>query len=313
MTTVLPRTAEASFQAIGTTVHLVSTEPEVIDEARAMTERHLRELDAAASRFRSDSEVRRLAARAAEGEASTFVSPVLAGYLSAALHAARITDGLVDPTVGATLVASGYDADIELVRQRTSFAPDLLASVPGWRSVRFDEVTRHVTVPRGTLLDLGASAKAHAADLIAAALASALPGGFLVNLGGDIATGGRLPEGGWPIGVEDVEGRVVQAVLATGQAFATSSTRHRVWATREGARHHIIDPRTGLTAPAVWAQVTCAATTALEANAASTAAIVLGDEAPGWLATQGIPARLDRSDGTTRTTPGWPGVAGARS
>jgi thiamine biosynthesis lipoprotein len=325
-TTTEPRQiAETTFRALGTTIHVLATDPRAIEEAEWMTRRHLADLDAAASRFRPDSEVSVLASRAGDTEVSTFVSPLLAEYLSAALHAARVTDGLVDPTVGRALEASGYDADIEEVRRRPPLASDPVLTlrraprVPGWESVGFDETTRYLTVPAGTLLDLGASAKAHAADRIAAALAgreAGLPGGFLVNLGGDIATSGPVPEGGWPIGVEDASGRVVQAVLGTGHAFATSSTRRRTWAAEDGHRHHIVDPRTGRTAQTLWAQVTCAAATALEANAAATAAIVLGASAPGWLAGHGIPARLDTLGalgalgGGTVTTPGWPSDGG---
>jgi len=76
-------------------------------------------------------------------------------------------------------------------------------------------------------------------------------------------------------------------------------------------RHHIIDPRSGVSAPSIWNQTTCAAVTALEANAASTAAVVLGDAAPAWLTERGIPARLDGADGRTITTPGWPSTEGS--
>ena len=169
-------------------------------------------------------------------------------------------------------------------------------------------------MPRGCLLDLGASAKAHAADVVADRLAAHLPGGFLVNLGGDIALSGDTPLDGWSIAVERPDapdGHVGPprqvVVLASGQAIATSSTRLRTWPGADGeARHHIVDPRTGRTAPAHWAQVTCVAATALEANAASTAAVVLGADAPDWLTAHGIPARLERVDGSVVHTPGWP-------
>jgi thiamine biosynthesis lipoprotein len=237
------------------------------------------------------------------------VSPVFAASLAAALRSARLTDGLVDLTVGAAVVASGYDADLAVVSARNDSARDIdeHAPVPGWRSVDLDESLRRVRVPAGTVLDLGASAKAWAADAIAARLAESLEGGFLVNLGGDLAVSGELPEGGWQVAVEGTAGEVRQVVASHGQAFATSSTGRRTW-TRDGrARHHIVDPRTGLTAPAVWEQVTCAGATAVEANAASTAAVVLGPEAPAWLAARGIPARLDPAGGgAVVATPGWP-------
>jgi thiamine biosynthesis lipoprotein len=109
------------------------------------------------------------------------------------------------------------------------------------------------------------------------------------------------------VGVEDAEGQVVQVLaLRVGQAVATSSTRLRTWVAPDGGtRHHIIDPRTGSTAAATWAQATCVGATALEANAASTAAVVLGEDAPAWLEANGVPARLDDGDRVV-TTAGWP-------
>jgi FAD:protein FMN transferase len=295
-----------TFAALGTTVRVVVTDPRSLAEAEALTRDHLVALDLAASRFRPDSEVSRLAKAAAAGPASALASPVLASSVRAALRAARLTDGLVDPTVGRAVAASGYDDDLPVVRGRTA-AARAAAPVPGWRSVTVDPVTDRVEVPAGCLLDLGSSAKAHAADEVARHLAARLPGGFLVDLGGDIALSGTTREGLWQVGVEDAERRVVQVIgLRSGQAVATSSTRLRTWAVDGGGTaHHIVDPRTGRTAASTWAQVTVVAASALEANAASTAAVVLGEDAPAWLTRNGLPARLDTGSAVT-TTPGWP-------
>jgi thiamine biosynthesis lipoprotein len=304
-----PAPAGTRFEAIGTTIRLVVTDPAVLDEATAEVRDHLDALDLAVSRFRPDSEVSRLARAAERGPASTLASPTFAGSLRAALRTARLTGGLVDPTVGRAVESTGYDADMELVRRRPAgdARPGPGASVPGWRSVTIDPVTDRVEVPQGCLLDLGASAKAHAADVLARRLADRLPGGFLVNLGGDIALSGEAPDGGWQVAVDDVTGATLQVVgLVSGQGIATSSTRHRTWSDGDGGtRHHILDPRTGRTADATWDQVTCVAADALEANAASTAAVVLGEDAPEWLRANGIPARLDGPDRVV-TTWGWP-------
>ncbi len=304
-----PVPVATSFEAIGTTIRLVATVPWALDEATVVVREHVDALDRAASRFRPDSEVSLLARAAESGPASALASPVLASSLRAALRAARLTDGLVDPTVGRAVARSGYDVDIDVLRHRTR-VPDPegeATPVPGWRTVTIDPVTDRVDVPQGCLLDLGASAKAHAADVLATRLADRLPGGFLVNLGGDIALSGEAPEGGWQVAVDDVSGATLQVVgLVSGQGITTSSTRHRTWRdAKGGSRHHILDPRTGRTADAVWDQVTCVAANALEANAASTAAVVLGESAPEWLRANGIPARLDGPGGTV-TTAGWP-------
>lgn len=319
-----------SFRAIGTTVEILTTREDTLAPAMDIARQRLAELDAALSRFRPDSEVCRLAAAAAQAPASARVSQTFANHLRAALRMARFTEGLVDPTIGSAVVASGYDADMDVIRSRatnphaasaSATTSRAAAAVPrpdaqatsGWQAITIDPRTDEVSTPAGILLDFGATAKAHAADLIAAELGRRHPGGFLVNLGGDIAIAGESPVGGWPVGVEDAHGATVQVVaLLDGYAVATSSTRLRTWAATDGTtRHHIVDPRTGRTAPTTWAQVTCVAPTALKANAATTAAIVLGPDAPAWLERHGIPARLDGTDGTLTTTSGWPAPTSA--
>jgi thiamine biosynthesis lipoprotein len=298
-----------TFRAIGCTNSVLTTDATTIDEAAQVAEAVVEELDLAASRFRADSEISRINGAASGEGVDVVVSELLGGCITASLHAADITDGLVDPTVGQAVIAAGYDDDLDAVRARMgqyAVEADVEATVPGWRAVAYDPVTRLLSLPRGTVLDFGATAKAYGADLVAVRLARQLRGGFLVNLGGDIAVSGLLPVGGWDIGVEDAHGVVRQVVVSTGQAVATSSTRHRTWTLAGEQRHHIIDPRTGRTASVAWAQVTCAGVSALEANAASTAAIVLGCEAPKWLAGHGIPARLDSMIGRPMVTPGWP-------
>ncbi|MQY25955.1 FAD:protein FMN transferase [Nocardia aurantia] len=311
-------TASTRFAAIGTTVGVVCTEPDELANAAAVLRARLGELDRAASRFRPDSELAVINSRSADlarakhdARLRITVGPMLGACLRAALRAERMTGGLVSPTVGAALVACGYDEDLDAVRGRDGVrdgepAPPRPAPVG---RVFLDERQSRLELPAGTLLDLGASAKAWAADTIAAELAATRPGGFLVSLGGDIAVVGDPPPEGWAIGLRDRNDVVAQVVRSTGQAFATSSTRLRTWNDHGIHRHHIIDPRTGLPARTRWAEVTCAGPDAVQANTASTAAIVLDDRASRWLAERGVPARLTTVHGDVVTTPGWPAAA----
>ena len=66
--------------------------------------------------------------------------------------------------------------------------------------------------------------------------------------------------------------------------------------------HHIVDPRTGDVAAPCWRTASVVAATCVDANIASTAAIVMGRAAPGWLAECGLPARLVAEDGTVTTS-----------
>ena len=296
----------ASFTAIGTTNRILVTAGSSLPAAVEIAKEHLAELDKAVSRFRDDSEVSQLARMAETGETWYFGSSLFNDHLDAARHAARISGGLVDFTVGSAVIASGYDADLDIVRARSGYSlPARPPKAPGWERVVRGGAGR-ISTPRGTVLDFGATAKAHAADTIAGLLSAALPGGFLVNLGGDIATAGPAPDGGWRVGIEAADGGIRQVVAIIDQAIATSSTQLRRWQTDAGSVHHIVDPRTGRTASSFWAHATCVASSALEANTASTASIVLGEEAPAWLNRNGVAARLERPDGSVVLTSGWP-------
>ena len=297
--------------ALGTFATVMVTDPAALGDARALLDGELAAIDAACSRFRPDSELTRVCAA---GGRPVPVSPLLAEALSVALTAAKLTDGDVDPTCGQALVSLGYDRDFTLARQDTS-AP-CQPPVPGgrWRGVMLSAGHRQVTVPDGVLLDLGATAKALAADRAAAAIAAATGCGTLVNLGGDISVACPPPEGGWLVGVADgatfdsttasVESS--QVIVVRDGGLATSSVLGRSWRRGRTQLHHIIDPRTGLPARPYWRTVSVAARSCVDANTATTAAIVRGERAANWLARLGLPARLVRPDGAVVTVAGWP-------
>jgi thiamine biosynthesis lipoprotein len=183
--------------------------------------------------------------------------------------------------------------------------------VPGWREVRLDG--RSLTLPAGVQLDLGATAKAWAADRSAARIASQAGSGVLVSLGGDVAVAGPPPADGWRIRVQDVTGPADEtpegpyALIAIRDGgLATSSTTARRWQRGGDVLHHILDPRTGLPAAPVWRTVSVAAGSCADANAASTAAVIRGRRALGWLTRLGLPSRLVDATGAVFTVAGWP-------
>lgn len=302
-------TAATEWRALGTTVRLVVTDPALLDSCNLLLARHLAEVDAACSRFREDSELTAL--NSAEGR-PVRVSPLLAEALAVALNAAKQTDGAVDPTVGSAMQTLGYDRDFTLVQQDDRPVLLTLRRTPGWRTIGLDGEL--VTVPKGVRLDLGATAKAWAADKAAKLLAETAGCGVLVSLGGDTAVAGEPPEGGWQIRVQDITGPVDtlptegthDTVGLHSGALATSGTTARRWQRGNRTLHHIVNPRTGLPVRSPWRTVSVAARTCAQANAASTAALVKGEGAVRWLTGKGLPARLVRHDGLVVTTPGWP-------
>ncbi|HEY2057421.1 MAG TPA: FAD:protein FMN transferase [Amycolatopsis sp.] len=300
-------TACASFPALGTTAQVVVTDPGVLDAAAELLRRELGEVDLACSRFRPDSEISRLHRTAGR---PVVVGPLLADALGAALRAARLTDGLVDPTVGAAVRELGYDRDFAALPEDSGSARSEAVPAPGWHRVMFDPATATVVLPRRVHLDLGATAKALAADRAAGAIHRALGCGTLVNLGGDLSVAGAAPIGGWRVGVGDdhvtAADRPETTVTLYGGGLATSGTTRRRWRRAGETVHHIVDPRTGRNPAGRWRTVSVTALSCVDANTAATAAIVLGESAPGWLAARRLPARLVASDGAETLVAGWP-------
>lgn len=296
----------AAWRALGTAVEVHAADSRSLPRVRRLAEEQLNDIDLACSRFRPDSEINRL--NQSKGRWVP-VSSLFMEALDAGLSAARASSGDVDPTVGRALELIGYDRDFAEVLRGPN--PRVrVAATPGWQSIKIDRLNRAVQVPPGVVLDLGATAKAFAADRAARAAAELVDGGVLVNLGGDLAAAGAAPKGGWPVRVTDDHeagfGAPGQTVSIESGGLATSSTTVRQW--RSGAEHlhHIVNPESGLPAEVVWRTVSVAAATCVAANTASTAAIVRGRTAPGWLESSGLPARLVATDGDVVAVGGWP-------
>ncbi len=303
--------AASDWELWSTQARLVVTDPDALPAARALVDAELSAVELACSRFRHDSELMTLVRSADGPDEVANLSPLLAELVDEALHAARETDGALDPTLGSALVGIGYDRDIAVLRRDGAPRPTpvVVRRAPGWRSLRLTrtEDGARLRMPRGTQLDLGATAKASAADRCARLVHDRLGTGVLVSLGGDIATAGPAPEGGWQVTVQDLpEDTAQQITLSPGAAVATSSTAKRTWDQHGTPRHHLLDPRTGEPTRGPWRSVTVVATSCLAANTATTAAVVQGDHALAWLQRAGWPARLVPQHGGPVTLGGWP-------
>jgi FAD:protein FMN transferase len=289
-----------------TRVDLVVTDPGVLVAATRILHHELDCVEQLVSRFRDDSELSALN-RAAEAGVALQVSDGLLEAITLALRAATLTDGAVDPTVGAAMCRLGYDRDFpEVAPGRPGTVPGP-CPVPGWRSVTMDTGRACVWMPVGTVLDLGATAKAWAADRVSSAIRSQLGCGVLVSLGGDIAAHGA-PQGGFHVGIADICGdpSAPVTVSITSGGLATSGIGNRRWTLDGEPMHHLIDPGTGLPVVPYWKTVSVAAGSCVDANTASTAAMIKGEGADNWLGERGLPSRLVRVDGSTVTVAGWP-------
>ena len=316
--------AAASWQALGSTAEVRVGDPAALSAAVELVEHELARFDHACSRFREDSELSRVNARAGR---PVEVDALLLDALELALRGARLTDGVLDPTVGLSLEQAGYDRDWDLLAGSDAAAmsahepPDTAAGHGGprrliarrrrgWRQIELDHSARRVRIPAGTKLDLGATAKALAADRAAASVHRRIGCGTIVALGGDIAAAGPAPDGGWHVHVTDDHRAGAdspgQRLTIESGGLATSSTVARRWRREGESRHHIIDPVTGRPAETRWRTVSVAAADCTDANIASTGALLRDGDAPAWLSALGLPARLVTGDGRVLRVGGWP-------
>ncbi|MDQ1294387.1 MAG: FAD:protein transferase [Actinomycetota bacterium] len=316
----------ATWRALGTYVQLVVHPAATLREALPLANTVLEAVDASCSRFRADSDLSRVNRRPGTWVG---VDPLLVGVLRTALAAAEDSRGLVCPTLGVHLRTLGYDRDLAEVRAGGGSPDHGPAAVPppvlpeAWRSIEIRDRSA-IRIPVGVELDLGAVGKAHAADLIAARLPGRLGCDVLVSLGGDVAVGTldtNLTHP-WQVEVSEVPvtgsatadgflrqagtGTPVDVVPLPAGGIATSTILRRRWSHGGRQAHHLLDPRTGLPVRPRWRTASVLADRCSTANAASTAAVVMGDPAVPWLEARGLAARLVDMHGRVTTVGRWP-------
>jgi FAD:protein FMN transferase len=291
------------FEIWGLSGSLTTEHEHQMDDAAKRVWYWLDAVDASCNRFNADSELSRLNERHG---ASTPISPTLEMALVAALRAADATQDLVDPTILPALLALGYDRDFDELANGGPCLEHVAVPAMGPSSIHLDVEEHTVILDPPCRLDLGASAKALAVDLIADEIAES--GGVVVEIGGDVAVRGEGPEGPWAIAVSDalvLEGNEPRVALRHG-GIATSSTNSRTWRVGDKTVNHIIDPRTGRCARGLYATASVSASDCVLANAFATAALLWNEDAGYHIAQAGWSARLVRRDGSIDFVGGWP-------
>jgi thiamine biosynthesis lipoprotein len=296
------RFAGTSWTDWSCTVRVTVDEPSSLPQAVALTASLMFDVAAAIDRFDPESDVSRANLRAGR---LTPVSRLCRQIVYRALQLADETDGACDPTVGAHVLAAGYDRDIAEVHHRPGVSIDPAAlRRPSWRAVSLDSRFDLLTVPVGITLDLGAVGKAWTADEAARRIALVLGCSALVEIGGDLAVAGAHKS--WQVTVSERADAAGQRMTLDSGGVATSSTVVRCWDTTGEPAHHIVDPRTGAPSDSRWRSASVWAPTAAEANAWSTASIVLGTDVVALLDERGLPARLVDREGRISFAGGWP-------
>jgi thiamine biosynthesis lipoprotein len=272
------------FDAFGTRVRvLMRSRPAATAAARLAALRVqilFRGMHRALTRFEADSELSRLNARTGE---EVPVSARLLRAVEVALCAARVSDGLVDPTLIDGLERAGYAnsrsglASAPLA-EALAAAPARRAAAPSpateWRRIQVDPANGTVRLPRGVRIDLGGSAKGLAVDMAADLLAG--QAAYAVDAGGDIRIGGTDAAPRAARIAHPLDGVIAHTFTIAAGAVATSGLGTRIWRHQHGFSHHLIDPARGEPAWTGVVQATALAPTALEAETLAKLALLRG-------------------------------------
>jgi thiamine biosynthesis lipoprotein len=241
----------------------------------------LEHLEACWSRFLPTSDISRL--NLADGRPLR-VDPVTITLVDTMIDAWRTTEHRFDPTILPALMEAGYRASID-DPGRVTILPSGAMHIGGFdrreatlEHIEVDRDAGTVRLPPGLAIDAGGIGKGLAADLSVAHALHSGADGAMTSIGGDIAMGGRPPEGGWTVHVEhpDADQGTLGTISVTGGGVATSSTRSRRWRQDGIERHHVIDPWTGAPSTTDLSSVTVIARSGWLAEAHATAALLSG-------------------------------------
>lgn len=295
-TEALP-TVETRFRAMGTDVHVVISGGS--DHHLRLARTTICDLERRWSRFLPHSEISALNRNAG---VPSIVSPETYELVTKAIAAWAGTEGRFDPTVGAAMVAHGYDRDFAALRAaRPTVARTAPAPTP--EHIVLAPQLHGVTLPDGVVFDPGGIGKGLAADLTATAVVDAGARGALVNIGGDLRAIGTPPSAdGWVITIPeptDPDRELLRLAIPRG-GVATSSNLRRRWHTTTGEAHHLVDPATGRPATTSVTGVTVVAAESWWAEALTKSLYLLGPAALASL--EDAHAVIVTSDGTRHAT-----------
>jgi FAD:protein FMN transferase len=289
-----PQTWRGSTMGTTYTVRVAGgiTDPEGLQQR---IEELLEEVNDQMSTWRDDSELSRFNRHRDDTWFS--VSPATATVVAEAQRIAADTDGAFDVTVGPlvnlwqfgpeTVTSAPTPAEIE--QRLRAVGHHLL-------EVRLDPPSLRKLHPE-CYVDLSGIAKGFGVDQVAQLLQREGYEAFLVEIGGEIRTGGeKAPGVPWTVGIEApvVAGRFLQRALPlTDQSLATSGD-YRNFRLVDGRQvSHTIDPRTGQPVAHTLASVTVVTPECLEADALATALMVLGPaDALAWATTRDVAALI---------------------
>ena len=249
---------------------------------KAQIDSILADIDKCLSLYRPDSEI----AAFNRSDSHSFLSPYFYPVLKKSAEAYQATEGAFDPTVLPLVEAYRLGK-----KQRRDWAEktDSLLQYVGFQYIHFDSVSVQKR-KANVRLDFDSIAQGYTVDVIAAFLETRGITRYMVEVGGEVVCRGEKSAGKWwMIGIENPTrpGELQTAIQMTNRAMATSGNYRNQYQVHGQTFSHIINPKTGFSAPDSLLSVTVFASNALTADAFDTAFLVMGlEKTKAFLATR---------------------------
>ena len=208
------------------------------------------------------------------------LSPETIDLLNASLTYARLSDGIVDPTVGALSSLWNFGSDGTDIIPESSAILHALSHV-NYQTLSIKENEAMLLDPEASI-DLGFIAKGYIGEQIKAFLVSQGVTSALINLGGNVVTIGTKPDGTpFRIGIQDPFAPSGTAALSLelSDESAVSAGNYERYFEKDGIRyHHILSTEDGYPVSSGLSQVTIICKDSTKADALSTLCFILGHE-----------------------------------
>lgn len=263
---------ESSGAIFGTTYHIKYEAAEPLD-SEILEE--LERVDASLSVFNPRSCISRVNAGT-----SVKADAMLYQVLEKARQVSEATQGAFDVTVMPLVNAWGFG--FKKGSMPTASQVDSLRQFVGYQKLTLQSDSTIRCVDPRVMIDCGAIAKGYGVDRVARVLREHGVRNFMVEIGGEVVTKGRNPEGHpWQIGVSKPTGNgdELQTVLSLENAAMATSGNYRNYYINGGRKYaHTIDPRTGRPVQHSLLSATVIAPDCATADAYATAFMVMGLE-----------------------------------
>ncbi len=220
------------------------------------------------------------------GESNWFsISEETGQVVTAGLKASQESNGAFDMTVKPLVKLWGFGVASSESGLPTASQIAAAQSQVGWQKIEIRDDSLAIRKANPEMqMDLSGIAQGYSVDRIAQQLEQAGVTTFLVEIGGEAVSRGKKPDGtSWRVGIErpnlmlPTHDAIQSVIRLENQAVATSGD-YRQFRVVDGERYsHIIDPRTGRPIRHSLASATVIANSCMEADALSTALMVMGE------------------------------------